>query len=185
MQDYIQSAEKQFKYYKHLCDNAITQVEHSDLFWSPDDKSNSIAVIIQHMYGNMMSRWTDFLESDGEKEFRNRDMEFQLHINDHKELLNKWEEGWACLFSALESVKPEYYNHIIYIRQQGHTITEAINRQLCHYSYHSGQIVYIARQRSKVWSSLSIPKGDSVIYNNKIKAKGQRKEHFTDDLLEK
>jgi hypothetical protein len=183
MQDYLQSAEKQFKYYKYLSDNAISQVDSADLFWSPDDRSNSIAIIIQHMYGNMMSRWTDFLNSDGEKDFRDRDKEFVLHINDAKELLLRWEEGWACLFDAISSITPEYYTHTIYIRHQGHTITEVINRQLCHYAYHVGQLVYIARQRAQTWSSLSIPKGSSGIYNQKIMKDGKRREHFTDEFL--
>ena len=98
--------------------------------------------------------------------------------------MGKWEEGWTCLFSALESITPEYYEHIIYIRQQGHTIVEAINRQLCHYAYHSGQIVYISRQLAKSWSSLSIPKGESSSYNQKVIGSGQRREHFTDSILD-
>ena len=132
----------------------------------------------------MMSRWTDFLHTDGEKDFRNRDLEFELHVKTKEALMEKWEEGWTCLFSALESITPEYYEHIIYIRQQGHTIVEAINRQLCHYAYHSGQIVYISRQLAKSWSSLSIPKGESSSYNQKVIGSGQRREHFTDSILD-
>jgi hypothetical protein len=180
--DYIESSMKQFQYYKYLCDQSILQIKEEDLFWSSDERSNSIAIIMQHMYGNMMSRWTDFLHTDGEKDFRNRDLEFELSLDNKDALLEKWEEGWNCLFTALDSITAEYYDHIVYIRKQGHTIVEAINRQLCHYSYHAGQIVYIARQRASSWSSLSIPKGDSNNFNKKVTAEGQRKEHFTEGL---
>ena len=133
-----------------------------------------------------MSRWTDFLESDGEKEWRKRDAEFENHIHSREQLLEKWEAGWACLFQALESVNDENFHQLVYIRNQGHTITEAINRQLAHYSYHIGQIVYIGRMVQGVkWESLSIAKGASKQFNAEKFSKEKQRGHFTDEFIEK
>lgn len=131
-----------------------------------------------------MSRWTDFLTADGEKEWRNRDLEFENVIASEKDALEKWNEGWNCLFKALDSINEENSNTIIYIRNQGHTITEAINRQLGHYSYHVGQIVLMGKIiKQGNWSSLSIPKGKSKDYNQEKFSKDKHQAHFTDEFL--
>ena len=184
--NYLTSARKQFEYYKHLGDATFKQLKEEDLFWQYNNESNSIAVIVKHLWGNMLSRWTDFLSSDGEKEWRNRDGEFEADIKDRAEMMKKWEEGWACLFKALDSVNESNFDTTIYIRNMGHTITEAINRQMAHYASHIGQIVYIGRMiKGKEWQSLSIPKGKSKEYNAKKFAKPKHKAHFTDEFLNK
>ena len=183
--DFLQSTIKQFEYYKLLGERSFEQIDEEDLFWQFNADSNSIATVVKHLWGNMLSRWTDFLNSDGEKEWRNRDAEFENDISTREELLQKWNEGWACLFNALRPLQQEDLSKIIYIRNMGHTVTDAINRQLAHYAYHVGQIVYIARMRAKDWKSLSIPKGQSQQYNKEKFAKPKRKEHFTDEINEK
>lgn len=165
--DYLESVKKQFEYYKMLGDKTFSQVQDAKLFWQYNENSNSIATIVKHLWGNMLSRWTDFLSTDGEKEWRNRDAEFENDISTRLELINKWEDGWKCLFSALNSLTSDDLDKEIFIRNQGHTITEAINRQLAHYSYHVGQIVFIGKMVADTnWTSLSIPKGNSKAYNS-------------------
>ena len=182
--NYLESINKQFQYYKQLGDKTFDQLTAEQLFWQPNEASNSIAIIVKHLWGNMLSRWTDFLTSDGEKEWRNRDGEFEADIKTAEALKEKWEAGWACLFQALDSINEENFDTIIYIRNMGHTIPEAINRQLAHYAYHIGQIVYIGRMlKDQEWTSLSIPKGESKSYNAKKFAKPKHKEHFTDEFL--
>ena len=182
--DYLESVKMQFEYYKILGDKTFSQLQDEKLFWQYNDDSNSIATIVKHLWGNMLSRWTDFLTSDGEKEWRNRDAEFENDINNRQELLEKWNDGWTCLFNALNSLTTEDLNKIIYIRNQGHTVTEAINRQLAHYPYHIGQIVYLGKMLAdKNWTSLSIPKGNSHAYNTEKFSKPKQKEHFTDEFL--
>ena len=183
--NYLKSAKQLFAYYKSLGENTFDQLRDEDFFWEADDKSNSIAVIIQHIAGNMLSRWTDFLTSDGEKEWRVREQEFERYLESREACLEKWEEGWFCLFKALDAVNGENIKDTIYIRAKGHSVVEAINRQLAHYAYHIGQIVFIGRQRSNAWASLSIPKGESKAYNQKSFDEGQRIEHFTDEFLKK
>jgi len=184
--NYFESIQKQFEYYKMLGDKSFSQLSDEQLFWQYNGESNSIAIIVKHLWGNMLSRWTDFLKADGEKEWRNREAEFDADIKDRKELLEKWEAGWVCLFDALDSITPEHYDSLVYIRNIGHTIPEAINRQLAHYSYHIGQIVYLGRMmKGKDWQSLSIPRGESKNYNAKKFAKEKHKGHFTDELLDK
>ena len=181
---YLESAIKQFEYYKHLGDKSILGLDDSQLLWKQDGTSNSIAIIINHMHGNMMSRWTDFMTTDGEKDFRKRDQEFEEIIKNKKEALKKWEEGWSVLFNALSNISPEDCEDIVYIRNIGHTVTEAINRQLCHYAYHVGQIVFISKMlQAENWKSLSIPKGESKRYNAEKFAKEKHKGHFTDEFL--
>ena len=125
------------------------------MLWKFNDESNSIAIIVNHLYGNMKSRWTEFLTSDGEKEWRNRDNEFENQMKSKKELLIKWNDGWQYLFRALNSINTENFNTEIYIRNQSHSIVEAINRQLSHYSYHVGQIVFIGKMiKTTDWQSL-------------------------------
>ena len=184
--DYLESAKKQFEYYKMLGDKTIAQLPQDTLLWQYNEESNSIAIIVKHLSGNMLSRWTDFLTSDGEKEWRHRDEEFENDSVSKEELLTKWNKGWECLFKALNSIKEEDFSKTIYIRNMGHSITEAINRQLAHYPYHIGQIVFIGKMIcNENWTSLSIPRGNSNTYNAEKFSKGKRKEHFTDEFLKK
>lgn len=183
MNDYLPSTIKQFNYYKSLGDKTFNQIDDDKLFWKPNNESNNMAIIVKHISGNMLSRWTDFLTSDGEKEWRNREDEFNNDISTKEELLLVWEKGWDCLFKTLNSLSKNDLSKEIYIRNMGHSVTEAINRQLSHYSYHVGQIVFLGKLISNQnWESLSIPKGDSKTYNKDKFNKPKRKEHFTDDL---
>jgi hypothetical protein len=182
--DYLDSALKQFRYYKLLGDQTFAQVPDEKLFWQANEDSNSIANLVKHLSGNMRSRWTDFLTSDGEKEWRDRDSEFENDIATRQELVERWEEGWSALFGALTPLTAEDLGKIIYIRNQGHTVTEAINRQLAHYPYHVGQIVFIGKMIcDSNWSSLSIPKGKSNSFNADKFSKPKQKGHFTDEIL--
>lgn len=163
---YLESAKKEFGYYKLLGEKTFSQLTDEQLFIEANSESNSIATIVKHLRGNMLSRWTDFLTTDGEKEWRKRDEEFENDISTREELLQKWQEGWSCLFKALDSISDDDLSRVIYIRNQGQTILEAINRQLSHYPYHIGQIVFIGKMlNDKNWNSLSIPKGGSKEYN--------------------
>lgn len=155
------------------------------MFWKYNEDSNSIATIVKHLWGNMMSRWTDFLTTDGEKEWRQRDSEFENDITTRDEMMQKWNEGWSCLFNVIRTLTAADLGKMIYIRNLGHTVTEAINRQLAHYPYHVGQIVFIARMAAKEWINLSIPKGQSQEYNKNKFSKPKRKEHFTDEFMKK
>lgn len=172
---------KLFQYYRKLGDRSFDQLTETQLLEQPNEVSNSIAVIVKHLRGNMLSRWTDFLNSDGEKTWRNRDNEFEDTLKTKKAIIAAWNEGWDCLFQALNSIEDQDLERIVYIRNEGHTVLEAIHRQLAHYAYHIGQIVYLARMlKGDDWTSLSIPKGGSKTYNaNKFNAdKADR--HFTD-----
>ena len=181
-EDFLSSAKRQFNYYKQLGEKAMAQVNDDQLFVCVNAESNSIAIIVQHLHGNMLSRWTDFLHSDGEKDWRKRDEEFETIIKTKEELLLKWNEGWLCLLKALDSIQEKDFNQLVYIRNEGHTLVEAINRQLSHYPYHVGQMIYIAKMMSEnEWHSLSIPKNKSKDYNQKKFADEKHKGHFTDD----
>ena len=183
--EYIEGVIKQFEYYKMLGEKTFNQLAEQDLFWKYNEESNSIAIIVNHLSGNMISRWTDFLNSDGEKSWRNRDEEFEETIKDKASLVLKQNEDWDCLLNTLRSLKADDLHQIIYIRNEGHTITEAINRQLAHYPYHVGQIVFIGKMlANKNWKSLSIPKGNSQNYNDSKFSKEKQKTHFTDEFLE-
>ncbi len=181
--NYLDSAIKQFEYYKMLAEKTFNQVSDDKLFWQYNEESNSIAMIVNHLAGNMLSRWSDFLTTDGEKEWRNRDAEFENIIRTKDDLMNKWNEGWNCLFNTLNTLTYADLDTIIYIRNQGHTVQEAINRQLAHYPYHVGQIVYIGKMATDNWQSLSIPKGNSDSYNSNKFSKPKQKTHFTDEYL--
>ena len=183
--NYLDSAIKQFEYYKMLGDETFTQIADDKLFWQFNDESNSIATIVKHLAGNMLSRWTDFLTTDGEKEWRNRDAEFDNDIATKQDMLDKWEQGWKVFLDTLHSLKEEDLEKIVYIRNQGHTALEAINRQLAHYPYHIGQIVFIGKMAAGQWSSLSIPKGNSQSYNADKFAQEKKPGHFTDEYLRK
>lgn len=189
-EDFLRSANRQFLYYKTLGEKAIDQIEPEQLFVSLNEDTNSIATIVKHLHGNMLSRWTDFLTTDGEKEWRNRDGEFdastELSNQTKEHILKQWNQGWECLFNTLNSLKPEDLDKIVYIRNEGHTVLEAINRQLAHYPYHVGQMVFYAKILKKSeWTSLSIPKNKSKDYNSDKFAKEKSKKHFTDDELGK
>jgi Protein of unknown function (DUF1572) len=182
---FLESAKKEFQYYKLLGEKTFSQLTDEQLFNQINSESNSIAMIVKHLWGNMLSRWTEFLTTDGEKEWRKRDEEFENDISTRKELLEKWEEGWHCLFNALNSITDSNLSEVIYIRNQGHTILEAINRQLSHYPHHIGQIVFIGKMlRDKDWNSLSIPKGASKEYNLEKFSQSKIKQHFTDELVQ-
>lgn len=184
--DFLSSVIKQFEYYKMLGEKTFSQLSDDQLFWQYNEESNSIAIIVKHLSGNMLSRWTDFLTTDGEKEWRDRDSEFGKDIKDRVELISKWNEGWDCLFKALNSLNQDNFNTIIYIRNQGHTVVEAINRQLAHYPYHIGQIVFIGKMvMDGKWKSLSIPRGKSDSYNAEKFSKHKSKEHFTDEYIKR
>ncbi|USB34040.1 DUF1572 family protein [Paenibacillus sp. YPG26] len=162
-QIYLDSIRSQFRYYKELGEQAIEQLEPEQLFTAYNDDTNSIATIVKHLSGNMLSRWTHFLTEDGEKPWRDRDEEF-VHdiIVDKEELMRKWEAGWACLFGALDDLRPDQLLGTIYIRNEGQTVMEAVNRQLAHYPYHVGQIIYAAKLlKHGSWLSLTIPRNSS------------------------
>ena len=169
--NYLESCIKEFKKLKELGDRSFSQIRDEDFFWSPDDASNSIAIIVRHLSGNMISRWTDFLTSDGEKDYRNRDEEFErLFYTDKEDVIQRWEKGWKCLFNTLSSLTENDLMKEVYIRTEKHSVIEAINRQLAHYGYHIGQIVFIAKHiESNNWKSLSIPLGKSKEFNEKMK----------------
>ena len=180
---YLPSIIKQFEYYKSLGDKTFEQLNDEQIHWQYNSESNSIAVIVKHIVGNMLSRWTNFLTEDGEKTWRKRDEEFEDTSTSKEEMLKSWEEGWNCLFDAIKPLKEEQLEQIIYIRNQGHTVTEAVNRQLAHYSYHIGQIVFLGKMiTDNNWKSLSIPKGNSASYNQEKFAKDKLRKHFTEDL---
>lgn len=182
--EYLQSAIRQFEYYKMLGEKTFDQLSDEQLYWKYGEESNSVANIVKHLWGNMLSRWTDFLHSDGEKEWRDRDSEFDTDFQDRSELLHRWNEGWSCLFNALNSLTEEDLNSLVYIRNQGHSVTEAINRQLTHYPYHVGQIVCIGKMaKGASWESLSILRGQSEAYNQQKFSQPQRREHFTEEIL--
>lgn len=183
MNSFISSAEKLFRYYKQLAEKAMSQLTEEQIFSRPTVHENSIAIIVQHMSGNMLSRWTDIFKTDGEKEWRNRDQEFEDNFKTKTGLLNYWEEGWYTLFTTLEKLTYEDLERVIYIRSMGHTVTEALTRQLCHYAYHVGQIILLSKQSKKsAWKYLSIAPGESVAYNENKNKDGRRQIHFADDL---
>lgn len=183
--NYLESTIKQLEYYKMLGERAIAQIPDEKLFWQFNSDSNSVAIIVKHLSGNMLSRWTDFLTSDGEKEWRNRDAEFENHFRSRSDVLLAWEAGWNACLSSIRALNAADLDEIVYIRNQGHTVLEAVNRQLAHYTYHVGQIVFIAKMAASNWQSLSIPKGASQSYNDNKFAQSKHREHFSDEYLPK
>jgi len=172
MDDYLNSVIKRFGYYRELGLRAMEQLEPDALFWRYNRASNSIAVITGHLHGNMLSRWTNFLSEDGEKSWRNRDAEFEETIQTRDELLAKWNAGWDCLMAALAQLTPADLEKSITIRHEQHSVVDAINRQLSHYAYHVGQIVFIAKMiRDEQWHSLSIARGKSSTFNKDMAQK--------------
>ena len=166
---YLEDALAVFRQYKKLAERAMEQVTDEQLFLAANEESNSIAVIVKHMAGNMRSRWTDFLTTDGEKPDRNRDSEFMDPPRTWAELSQMWDEGWACLFGALEPLREEDMTRTVMIRGEAHSVMQAVNRQLAHYSYHVGQIVLLAKQFSyEKWTALTIPRNKSEEFNRKV-----------------
>lgn len=167
VQNYLEDSRSAMRAYKKLAEKALAQIKDEEFFVTLDDESNSVAVVMKHMAGNMISRWTDFLTSDGEKPDRNRDMEFVIQPDTTKdEVIVYWERGWQTVFDALEPLRPEDCEKKVTIRGEPHTIVQALNRQLMHYAYHIGQIVFLAKHfRSAQWNSLSIPRNRSAQFN--------------------
>jgi hypothetical protein len=168
---YIKDSVTLLQYYKKLAERAMEQVTDDQLFASIDDESNSIAVIVKHMAGNMRSRWTDFLRSDGEKPDRNRDSEFTDPPHTREALLAAWEQGWGLVFQALEPLSDDDLGRTVLIRGEAHSVMQAVNRQLAHYANHVGQIVLLAKHFAGAkWHSLTIPKNRSGEFNNQVAA---------------
>ena len=172
-QHYLKDALRTFRDYKKLAEGALAQISDEDFFKTLDEESNSIAVNIKHMAGNMISRWTNFLTTDGEKPERDRDMEFEMLPGTTKDdMLGYWEKGWKCVFDAIEPLKADDLMRTVTIRGQEHTVVQAINRQIAHYAYHTGQIVYLAKHfRSAEWQSLSVPRSKSAEFNAYLEQK--------------
>lgn len=165
---YLKDAVRVLRGQKRLADGAAAQVSDEEFFRTPDAESNSIALIMKHMAGNMRSRWTDFLTTDGEKADRHRDSEFVVEGEDRAAILERWEAGWRTVFDTLESLKPEDIDRTVAIRGEPHTVVEAVNRQLSHYGQHTGQIIFLAKHlKSSGWKTLSIPRGESEDFNKK------------------
>lgn len=163
---FLESSFHRFKSYKQMAEASITQITEQQFFEPPAPGSNSIALIVQHMAGNMLSRWTDFLTTDGEKQWRNRDAEFEMPTQGKVELMHQWALGWDCLLETIKGLKAEDLKKEVFIRKEPLSATDAIIRQLMHYSYHVGQIVLLAKwMAGPDWQSLSIPKGQSEAYN--------------------
>ncbi|WP_228851892.1 DUF1572 family protein [Aegicerativicinus sediminis] len=184
-QNFLESTLKLFEYYKSLGDKTFEQLNDDELLFSPNNYSNNIAIIVRHLSGNMKSRWTNFLAEDGEKVWREREKEFSDPFACKEDILRDWENGWKCLFDALHQLTSEDINKTIFIRNQGHTVMDAILRQLAHYSSHVGQIVYLGTIiKGDKWKSLSIPKGGSNAFNEAHFSKPKETKHFTEDFIE-
>jgi hypothetical protein len=168
---YVKDSFDILRYYKRLGEQAMAQASDEALLSPPDSESNSIAIIVKHLAGNMRSRWTDFLTTDGEKPDRNRDAEFESPPQTRAEILTLWESAWKIVFDSLSPLVDEDLGRTIRIRGERHSVMQAINRQIAHYAYHIGQIVYIAKHNSgDRWKSLSIPRGKSADFNSRVNA---------------
>ena len=177
LKNYHSDAVKSFRNYKKMAERAIEQVSDEEYFALIDPEANSIAVIVKHIAGNALSRWTDFLTSDGEKDFRNRDTEFEMIADTRESLMQFWESGWQVLFDNIEPLTVDDFSKTIPIRGEPHTVVEAINRQMTHYAYHVGQIVLLAKHfRSGTWKTLSVPKNKSAEFNKFLAEKQEKGE---------
>jgi hypothetical protein len=166
---YLEDSLTLFRYYKKLAEGAMAQVTDEQLFALLDPEANSIAIVVKHMAGNMRSRWTDFLTSDGEKPDRHRDTEFEDPPATREALMQFWQAGWNCLFGALEPLSEADTGRRVTIRGEAHSVMQAVNRQVAHYSYHVGQIVLLAKHfQHAQWRSLSVPRGKSGEFNRKV-----------------
>lgn len=164
---YLLSAIQQFEYYKSLAEKAFAQIPDEQLLWQYNAECNSVAIIVQHLHGNMLSRWTEFLTTDGEKENRNRDIEFEIVTSTRAEMMERWNAGWECTFAAIKPLSENDLIRTVFIRGEAHTVVEAINRQIAHYAYHVGQIVFIGKMLADAnWKSLSVPRGESQKFND-------------------
>jgi len=167
---FLESAIKRLAYYKELGDKTFAQLDEQNFHFIPGEECNNIALIIQHLHGNMLSRWTDFLTTDGEKEWRQRDAEFEEQQFSKTELINHWDKGWACFFNALHALEEDDLQKTIYIRSEPLSVIDAINRQLAHVSYHVGQIIYVAKIiKGNAWKNLSMPKVPSSASKDQMK----------------
>lgn len=184
IESYLKDSAASFRNYKKMAEKAMAQVSDEEFFTAIDAESNSIAVIVKHIAGNQRSRWTDFLTSDGEKETRNRDTEFEMIGDTRESLMKFWEEGWQTLFASIEPLTADDFSKFVSIRGEPHTIVEAINRQLTHYAYHVGQITFLAKYfRSTAWKTLSVPRGQSAEFNKFLadkKSRGEQQTHALD-----
>ncbi|WDF46678.1 DUF1572 family protein [Chryseobacterium sp. KACC 21268] len=163
---------KRFQYYKNIGDKTLAQLSEEQFFWQYNQESNSVAIIIKHVAGNILSRWTNFLTEDGEKDWRNRDLEFTNTFKTKDEVLEYWEKGWRCLFEALNQITDENINATIYIRGEAHSVLDAVFRQLAHYPYHVGQIIYIGEMmKDQDWQTLSIARNKSEDFNQEMHSK--------------
>ena len=168
---YLEDAIGVFRYYKRVADGAMSQLTDEQLFAALDPEMNSVAIVVKHMSGNMVSRWTDFLGSDGEKATRNRDAEFEDAPKTRAAVMECWERGWQTLLGTLEGLTEADLGRTITIRGEAHSVMQAINRQMAHYPYHCGQIVFLAKHlRSSEWRTLSVPRRGSAEYNRKVAA---------------
>ena len=177
VRNYIDDALLEFRRYKKLSDAAIAQLNNEELFRVPSDESNSVAIIMKHMAGNMVSRWTDFLATDGEKPERNRDQEFIIDParTPREELLAYWERAWKCVFDAIEPITEEDFRKTVFIRGEAYSVMQAVNRQIAHYAHHAGQIVFLAKHwKGHDWKTLSVPRGKSEEFNANMSAKQQK-----------
>jgi len=167
---YLDEARRQFRGHKKLGEGALAQLKDEEFLAALDPEANSVAIIVKHLAGNMRSRFTDFLTTDGEKPDRNRDQEFELGPTAKRDdIMRWWETGWSHALSALDELKPEDLTRTVTIRNEPHSVLQAINRQLAHYAYHVGQIVFLAKHfRASEWSSLSVPRGKSEEFNRKM-----------------
>ena len=181
---YLNNAIRQFEYYKLLGEKTFDQINDEDFFWQYNENSNSIAILVKHLWGNQMSRWTDFLNTDGEKEWRDRDAEFENNLISKEDLLKKWQEGWTVFLDTLKSLNEGDLDKTIYIRNQGHSVMEAINRQMAHYPYHIGQIVFIGKMCAENWNTLSIATGNSKAFNAAKFSLDKHQEHFTEEFVQ-
>ncbi len=168
---YIEDSLSLFRFYKNMGERAMEQLSDEQLFIALDEEMNSIAIIVKHMAGNMRSRWTDFLTSDGEKPDRNRDTEFVAPPKTRAELMRVWNDGWDRVFHALEPLSDGDMEHKVLIRNEPHSVMQAINRQIAHYSYHCGQIVFLAKHlKGSDWKTLSVPRNKSADFNRRVLA---------------
>ena len=169
---YLDEARRQMRGHKHMGEGAMVQLPDEDFFATLDPESNSVAILVKHLAGNMRSRFTDFLTSDGEKPNRFRDTEFELTpATTRADVMKWWEEGWAVVLGAIEALRPEDVMSTVTIRAEPHTVLQAINRQIAHYSYHIGQIVFLAKHLNATgWKSLSVPRNKSAEFNKKVEA---------------
>lgn len=169
-QPFLDEVRRQLRGHKRLGEGAIAQLQDAELFVELDPESNSVAILVKHLAGNMRSRFTDFLTTDGEKPDRHRDWEFELAANTTRdEVMRWWEQGWGCVLAALDSLTPEALLRTVHIREEPLTVLQALNRALAHYAFHVGQIVFLAKHlRSREWKTLSVPRGESEEFNRKF-----------------